>query len=199
MILNYDLVLIVKRQADSNMSVVDYIVGYHGQKARNKMGQAKIRKQEISELKAKGPKPKPFRMPTTIKAFGAYYHDDQLDGIGVYLSEDFEPAKGWTNITFHTLKDLVVLEATKYFQMDEANQAKYREFAWDSLHDAIRDYNQEVFGSDTRVVDSETKTTVLTDSLIETFVSVITNIWILELLKEIPNDDYNGTILEFKN
>lgn len=162
------------------------------------MGQAKIRSAEIKHLKEMGPKPKPVRIPKNIVSFGAYYHDDQEDGIGVFLSESFEPAPGWTNITFHTLKDLVVLEMTKYVQMTPEQQQETRAFTWEVLHKAIREYNLEVFGTETRILDSETKSTALTDSLIHTFVNVITNIWLLELMGEIVNDDHNGTIIEFK-
>lgn len=162
------------------------------------MGQAKIRRAEIEELKANGPRLKQVRIPKNIVSFGAYYHDDQEDGIGVFLSESFEPAPGWTNITFHTLKDLVAVEMAKYLQMDREQQQKTRAFTWEILHKAIREYNLEVFGTEHRVIDSESKTTALTDTLIHTFVNVITNIWLLELMGEIKNDDHNGVIIEFK-
>lgn len=162
------------------------------------MGQAKIRSAEIQELKAAGPRVKPIKIPKHIVSFGAYYHDDQEDGIGVFLSESFEPAKGWTNLTFHTLKDLVVLEMTKYTQMTVAEQADNRQFIWETLRSSIRDYNQEVFGSDTRDLNSQGLSVALSDSLIKIFVNVITNIWLLELLGEITNNDNNGVIIEFK-
>jgi len=157
------------------------------------MGQAKIRSAEIAELKARGPRPRPQKPSQRhVTAFGAYYHDNLLDGVGIYLSDSFEPSPGWTNLTFHTLAQLVREEVAS---TTDANRAERIELAWTNLRENITSYNQQVFGSPGRRLDVPVMETELTDSLIETFIYTITNIWYLEQMGEIVNDDYNGMVI----
>jgi hypothetical protein len=159
------------------------------------MGQAKIRTREIAELKAQGPR---IKQPskTIVKAFGAFYHDNHEDGVGVYLSNEFEPSPGWTNLTFHILKDLVIKEAQQT-PLEASARAEAIAFRWANLRESIELYNRQIFGTTKRNMFATPMSTALTDRLIETFVHIITNIWYLELMKEIPNDDNNGVIIEF--
>lgn len=161
------------------------------------MGQAKIRSNEIKELKAKGPRIKQVSIPDTVHAFGAYYHDDQLDGVGVYLSSEWEPSPGWTNITFQTIKRLVMLEVQKHLALPPEQKAISIEAVWDNLRASIKDYNLQIFGQETRDENSTQKSAELTTELITVFVHIISNIWLLELLGEITNDDANGVVIEF--
>jgi hypothetical protein len=161
------------------------------------MGQAKIRTREIEELKAKGPRLKQVSIPDTVHAFGAYYHDSQLDGVGVYLSSDWEPSPGWTNITFQTIKRLVMLEVQKHLALPLEQRAVSIEAVWDNLQTSIKDYNRQIFGQDTRDENSTQQSAELTTELITVFVHIISNIWLLELLGEITNDDDNGVVIEF--
>jgi len=157
------------------------------------MGQAKLRSKEIEELKARGPRVK--LKPQSVEGFGAYYHDDQPDGIGIFLSQDCEPTPGWTDITFNTLRMLVAKELRE--TTAEMRQERI-DYAWSDLKQNIVRYNNIVFGTDERQMDATPHLTELSDELIEVFVSVITNIWLLERLEQIRNDDYNGAIVYYK-
>jgi hypothetical protein len=156
------------------------------------MGQARLRAKEIADLKAQGPKPKP-QAPAkpVITAFGAYYHDDQPDGIGIWLSVDSEPSPGWTNLTFYTLAHLVSQE---FAETTPKTRQQRIDLAWEQLHENRLRYNRLVFGTETRQVMDTPMNTTLTDELIEVFVNVISSIWYLEKCGEIPNDDHNGSI-----
>lgn len=159
------------------------------------MGQAKIRSAEIAALKAAGPKPRTSRAKKHVTAFGAYYHDDQPDGIGIFLSEESEPAPGWTHLTFMTLVNLVNEEMKS---TTDANRAERIALAWTNLRENIRQYNLIVFGTPERQTVTQPLETQLSDELIEVFVFAITNIWYLEKQGEIVNDDYNGAIVYTK-
>ena len=157
------------------------------------MGQAKLRSREIAELKSRGPRP-PAVKPDQyhITAFGAYYHDNELDGVGIYLNETFEPRPGWTNLTFHTLKDLVRAEVAS---TTDANRAARIQDSWANLRTNIQQYNQLVFKTPFRQLTGAPMETELTDDLIEVFIYTITNIWYLQQVGEIPDDDYNGMVI----
>lgn len=157
------------------------------------MGQAKLRSKEIAKLKERGPKLK--LKAAEVEGFGAYYHDDCEDGIGIFLSQDCEPSPGWTNITFNTLRMLVAKELHE--TPPELKQQRI-DYAWQDLHENIRRYNNIVFGTDTRDMTATPHLTELSDTLIEVFVAVITNIWLLERLEQIQNDDYNGAVVYYK-
>ena len=157
------------------------------------MGQAKLRSKEIAELKAKGPAIK--LRNREVEGFGAYYHDDQPDGIGIFLSQDCEPAAGWTNITFNTLRELVAKEL--HDTPLELKQQRI-DYAWSDLKENIVRYNNIVFGTDERQMTATPHLTELSDELSEVFVSTITNIWLLERMGQIHNDDYNGAIVYYK-
>jgi len=159
------------------------------------MGQARLRSKEIAELKARGPKFKPALVKPDqyhITAFGAYYHDNESDGVGIYLTEAFEPNPGWTNLTFHTLKDLVRDEVES---TTDDNLTERIESAWTNLRENIQKYNQLVFKSTERELTGSPMETDLTDDLIEVFIYAITNIWYLTQMGEIPDDDYNGMVI----
>jgi len=161
------------------------------------MGQARLRSKEIAELKAQGAKPKTVIVRTNpdehhVTAFGAYYHDNEYDGIGIYLNESFEPSPGWTNLTFHTLKDLVREEV---LSTTPGNKTERIELAWTNLRENIKQYNQLIFKTPFRQMTGSPMEADLTDDLIEIFIYAITNIWYLQQMGEIPDDDYNGMVI----
>ena len=158
------------------------------------MGQARRRSREIQELKRSQPAVRLRRSP--VHAFGAFYHDDEPDGIGVFLTTNTEPSPGWVNSTFDILCDLVLEEVRSTGPTAEARRAR-ADLAWENLHDNIVLYNQSVFGTQDRDMQSQPREITLDAELIEIFVNIITNIWYLEVMGEIPNDATNGLVIEF--
>jgi hypothetical protein len=166
------------------------------------MGQAKQRQSEIIALKAKGAKIK--ALPIRIEGFGAYYKDLDDDGVSVMLSRTMGVPQDFLDLMYSTVKECVDVELDELAKGNYAyfNGAATREDAikhiWNQLKICIHNYNIAVFGTSVRPLKHKYMTEVNKDFL-ETAFPIMGNIWMLDKLGEIPNDNYNGMTFAYSN
>jgi hypothetical protein len=169
------------------------------------LGQARQRKEEIMMLKEQNPKvsKKPL-IPTKIVGFGAYYKDLDDDGVSIHLSPAFGIPQGFVSLMYEKVKECVELEGA---EMSKGNYeyyhgAKNRSEAiasiWEQLHFCIKEFNLVVFKSSVRPKKSTHQCRIDEDFLTYAM-PIMTNIWHLQNLGEIPNDNYNGMTFAYTN
>ena len=148
------------------------------------MGQAKQRKAEIDALKTQGPKARAPRAAKLI-AFGAYYRDDQDDGVSIQFSTYCDPKPGFTEFIYQQVK-----ECTDHMLEEVQSGEITRDEIWDQLHNAIVSFNFKCFGSNQRPSHNHYKMDVI--ECMQEIIVIMNDIWVLQELGEIPNDEYNG-------
>ena len=153
------------------------------------MGQAKVRKQEIAKLKANGPKTNLFDNKQ-IAMFGAFYHDDQDDGVSLVFSVHNDPKPGYTKFLYQNLTEVKnsMLAEVKAGVIDT-------EWIWDQLRYSIANYNLKAFGTAIRPGKCKVEVNVL--NVMEEIIVIMGNIWVLTELGEIQNDTFNGMMFAY--
>ena len=155
------------------------------------MGQAKVRKQEIAKLKADGSKSSLFANKQ-IAMFGAFYRDDQDDGVSIAFSTHKDPKPGYTKFLYNALTEVKdsMLAEVKAGVIDT-------DWIWDQLHYSIVNYNLKAFGTSVRPGKCEIQVNVL--DIMEEIIVIMGNIWVLTELGEIHNDTFNGMMFAYSN
>jgi hypothetical protein len=150
-----------------------------------KMGQAKNRKAAISALKANGPKSR------SIVMLGAFYKDDQDDGVSMAFNTLQDPKPGFTKFLYDNL--IVV----KNDMMAEVKSGEISvDWIWDQLKEAIDAFNIRAFGSAVRPQKSMREVDIA--PVMDLIIVIMGNIWILTELGEIQNDDFNGMMFAYQ-
>ena len=169
------------------------------------MGQAKQRKAEIIMLKAQNPKvPKQSALPTKLVGFGAYYKDLDDDGVSIHLSPVFGIPRDFVSLMYEQVKKCVDAEGALLAKGDYAyfNGATNREEAiadvWAQLKACIHNFNITVFKTSVRPKMSKHQCRIDED-FITYAMPIMCNIWHLQNLGEIPNDNYNGMTFAYTN
>jgi hypothetical protein len=155
------------------------------------MGQAKLRKAEIAMLKAQPKQPK-------LIGFGAYYKDDADDGVSIMWNSMFQPqCKKLIESFYPTARDCFEAELKEFNSGNFGyfNGAISRETAigdmFHNLQAGIEQYNIHCFGTSVRPLHCRHEVSMDRD-LIMISMGIITNIWLLQELGEIPNNNFNG-------
>ena len=169
------------------------------------MGQAKQRKDEIMMLKEQNPKvSKKSALPIKLAGFGAYYKDLDDDGVSIHLSPVFGVPQDFVSLMYEQVKKCVDTEGALLAKGDYAyfNGATNRQEAiadiWAQLKACIHNFNIEVFKTSVRPLKS--KHNVKVDAEFITWaMPIMCNIWHLQNLGEIPNDNYNGMTFAYTN
>lgn len=149
------------------------------------MGQAKQRQAEIQELKARNPRVRQQRTQRTLVGFGAYYRDDQDDGISIQFSTFQDPAPGLTAHIYKAVK-MATDEGLREYHRGKITIPEI----WEQLQAAITAFNFKCFGSNQRPQRSAYKIDVI--GCMSEIVVIMNDIWMLQLLGEITDDKFNG-------
>ena len=158
------------------------------------MGQAKLRKAEILKLKSQ---------PKLI-GFGAYYHDDQDDGVSIMFSGlQGRDVQDFIGIMEPAVNECVKAEKREfdtgnyaYFQSTDAESAV--KHIWQQLHLAIQDYNLHCFGTKIRPLKIEHQVQIDSD-MIKLSMAIMSNIWLLQELNQIGLDNFNGMLFQYQS
>jgi hypothetical protein len=152
------------------------------------MGQAKLRKSEIAQLKANSAK-----QTAELINFGAFYRDDKDDGVSINFSKlNGEPIPGFTKVMYDS-----TVECGKHM-IDEVRNGQHSvEAILAQLKEAIKHYNVLCFGTEVRpqmmhhnVVLADNG--VINTDLIKMISVIMSDIYVLTELGVIKNDNYNG-------
>jgi len=148
------------------------------------MGQAKNRKAEIMALKAAGPKLR------NVVMFGAYYKDLDDDGVAIQFSSDNEAKPGLTKMLYKTLTQV------KDGGLKEVHEGTWTvPGIWEQLKDSIVNFNIKNFGSEIRPQKHHYQIDVV--ACMPEIIVIMGNIWMLQELGEIQNDNYNGMLFGY--
>jgi hypothetical protein len=163
------------------------------------MGQAKLRKEEILKLKS--------QMFPKLIGFGAYYKDLDDDGVVIAWNSLAHPQhKSEIELFYSATKKCFEQELNEfntgnydYFHnATTADEAKENILGY--LQHQIKQYNILAFGSETR----PSKGTISKEipkkdgaHYVELCISIVCNIWLLQELKVIECDNYNGMMFNY--
>jgi hypothetical protein len=152
------------------------------------MGQAKQRKAEILKLKIQ---PK-------LLGFGAFYKDNQDEGVSIMWNGLAQPEvkdllKTLYPATEHCFEAELKEIQTGNFQYFNGATSKEEAIAniWAQLQDLIHDYNVTAFGTSIRPQKHFFNIEVNAEML-KIAMPIMSNIWLLQELGEIPLDNFNG-------
>ena len=147
------------------------------------MGQAKQRKAEIAQLKAKSAK-----QTTELINFGTYYRDNEDDGVSINFSTlTGEPIPGFTKVVYDN-----VTQCGDLMIADVKNGKDTVESIFEQLKLAIKNFNVIVFGSEVRPEMSAYKIDLSNKELVKVMMIIMSDIYVLTELGHIKNDNYNG-------
>lgn len=150
------------------------------------MGQAKNRKAEIMSLKANTIKPE------EILTFGAYYKDLDDDGVAIQFGTNNEVKPGLTKMLYKTLTQV------KDGGLKEVREGTWTvPEVWEQLKDSIVNFNIKCFGTEERPQQYDYQINVV--ECMPEIVVIMGNIWMLQELGEIQNDNYNGMLFAYTN
>ena len=147
------------------------------------MGQAKQRKAEIAQLKAKSAK-----QTKELINFGTYYRDNEDDGVSINFNTlTGEPIPGFTKVVYDNVTQCGDLMIADIKNGKDSVQAIFQQ-----LKLAIKDFNVIVFGSEIRPKMSAYNVDLSNRELIQVMMVIMSDIYVLTELGHIKNDNYNG-------
>ena len=152
------------------------------------MGQAKLRKQEIAQLKANSAK-----QTKELIGFGTFYRDDKDDGVSINFSKlNGEPIPGFTKVIYDS-----TVECGKHMMAEVRSGELTVQDIFAQLKEAIKHYNVICFGTEVRPQKMHHNVVLADNGVINTelikMISVImSDIYVLTELGVIKNDNYNG-------
>jgi hypothetical protein len=152
------------------------------------MGQAKLRKQEIAQLKANSAK-----QTKELIGFGTFYRDDKDDGVAISFNTlGNEPIPGFTKHTYESTVECGNRMIEKIKKGEKTVESIFQQ-----LKEAIKLYNVICFGTEVRPQKITHHVTLADNGVVNidliTLISVImSDIYVLTELGVIKNDNYNG-------
>ena len=148
------------------------------------MGQAKLRKQEIAQLKANSAK-----QTAELINFGTFYRDDKDDGVSINLNSLVLDGAipGFVKIVYDNITTCGHLMIEEVRNGNDTVEAIFTQ-----LKQAIKQYNIICFGSEVRPQQCNHQVDLHNNELVTIMMVIMSDIYVLTELGYIKNDNYNG-------